>query len=49
MLRHARRVDGKDLAPPHLIRQPDLDLHLQPPGPEQRVVQHVFPVGHADE
>jgi hypothetical protein len=38
-------VDLEDLQAALLIRQPDLDLHLQPPRPQQRLVQHVLRLG----
>jgi hypothetical protein len=39
----------QDLQPPRLVRQPDLHLHLQAARPEQRLIEHVLPVSHADE
>ena len=39
----------EDLQPPCLVGQPDLHLHLQPPWAQQRLVQHVLSIRHADE
>jgi hypothetical protein len=36
-------VDLQDLVPPLLIRQPDLNLHLQAAGAQHGLVQHVTP------
>ena len=32
----------EDLQAARLIRQPDLDLHLQAPRPQQRLIEHVL-------
>mmetsp|Transcript_10233 Transcript_10233/g.24613 ORF Transcript_10233/g.24613 Transcript_10233/m.24613 type:complete len:343 (-) Transcript_10233:546-1574(-) len=48
-LSHGVRLDAQDLFAPRLVGQVDLHLHLQPPRAQQRVVDHVLAVGHADE
>mmetsp|Transcript_22607 Transcript_22607/g.55847 ORF Transcript_22607/g.55847 Transcript_22607/m.55847 type:complete len:334 (+) Transcript_22607:966-1967(+) len=48
-LAHRHRVDVEDLQPPLLVGQRDLDLHLEPAGAQQGLVNHVLPVGHADD
>mmetsp|Transcript_18438 Transcript_18438/g.48130 ORF Transcript_18438/g.48130 Transcript_18438/m.48130 type:complete len:560 (-) Transcript_18438:737-2416(-) len=49
VFQHLVGVDFKDLLAALLVRQPDLHVHLQAPRAQQRLVQHVLAVGHADE
>ncbi len=42
-------VDLQDLQAAALIRQPNLYLHLQPPWAQHGLIQHVSPVGHANQ
>ena len=39
----------QDLEATFVIWQPNLNLHLQPPWPQQGFIQHVLPVGHANQ
>mmetsp|Transcript_33905 Transcript_33905/g.105794 ORF Transcript_33905/g.105794 Transcript_33905/m.105794 type:complete len:404 (+) Transcript_33905:857-2068(+) len=48
-LPHLLGVDVENLHPPGLVREADLHVHLQPPRPQQRLVDEVHAVGHADE
>ena len=46
---HAAGVDLQNLKPPHLVRQRNLNLAVQPAGPQQRRVERVRSVrGHDD-
>ena len=49
VLAHLAAVNLEDLVPPRLVGEADLDVHLQAPGAQDRLVQHVLPVCHADE
>lgn len=44
--RQLRRVDLQDLQAARLVRQADLHLHLEAARPQQRLVDHVLPIGH---
>lgn len=39
---HAPSVDVQDLQAARLVRESDLDVHLQPPGPQQSIIDHVL-------
>ncbi len=48
VLAHLGRVDVQDLHAPLLIRERDLHVHLETARAQERLVDHVEPVRHAD-
>ncbi len=49
ILLHLARVNVEDLHAARLVWQGDLNVYLEAPGPEERLVDHVLAVGHADD
>ncbi|GIX63746.1 uncharacterized protein BcabD6B2_31810 [Babesia caballi] len=48
-LAHHPGVDFENLSAPRLVRQAHLDVHLEAPGAQQRLVDHVEAVRHPDQ
>src|SRR2546422_1345021 len=46
--RHPSRVDLEDLLPPDAVRDPDLDLAVEPSGPPECGIDRLVPVRRAD-
>ena len=45
---HRARVNAQDVTPPLDVGQRDLELHLEPPRTQQRLVKQLGPVGQPD-